>query len=89
MEPLWWVDECEPFACGVTSELFDEGHGGGDVACLVAFDGDAVNDDLCVAFLWNYACSSGEGGGEDGPVPVYLVIGRLACEGQDEVVGEA
>ena len=42
-----------------------------------------------VAFLWDNACPGAKGGCEDGPVPVYLVVGRLAREGQDEIVSEA
>ena len=89
MEPLGWVDEGESFACGVAHELPNQGHRRGDVACGVTLNRDAVYHDLGVAFLWDNAHPGAKRGCEDGPVPVYLVVGRLACEGQDEVVGKA
>ena len=67
----------------------DEGHRGCNVALCVSLDWDAVDYDFGVTLLWDNACSGAEGRGEDRPVPVYLVVGRLACEGQDEIVGEA
>ena len=88
VEPLGWIDKCESLACGVPSEFLYEGHRRGDVAFSVSFDGDTVDDDFGVTFLWDDVCPSAEGRCEDGPVPVYLVVRQLACEGQDEVMGE-
>ena len=89
VEPLGRADEGESFTCQVTCEFFDEEHGGGDVAFVVTLDWDAMDYNFGIAFLRDYMCASAKGRGEDGPVPVYLVIGWLACEGQDKVVGKA
>ena len=60
VEPLGGVDEREPFTGGVTREFFNEGHRGRDIAFCVTFNGDAVDDDFGVSFLWDDACPGAE-----------------------------